>query len=205
MTVAGLVIRGALKAGSVETGFRADSTLLIEADASLSGYEPARSLQLYRAATDRLAGLPGVEAASIASRLPSPSSTSCWPRSCGPGATRWASAQWAERDAPTAAGGGNGTMGSNDDLARAAQDPRSVEIVGIVSAGVLRIGGRRADLRALCAGRAERGLLPGADGPRMAAGRYSAESGGTFWYIQPTRNKGAASIEWTPPAAGQLV
>jgi hypothetical protein len=42
--------------------------------------------------------------------------------------------QWAERDAPTAAGGGSGTMGSSDDLARAPQDPQSVEIVGIVPA-----------------------------------------------------------------------
>jgi putative ABC transport system permease protein len=42
--------------------------------------------------------------------------------------------QWAEGDAPTASGGGNGTMGSNDDLARAPQDPPSVEIVGVVPA-----------------------------------------------------------------------
>ncbi|HVP04134.1 MAG TPA: ABC transporter permease [Dehalococcoidia bacterium] len=204
MTVAGLFIRGALKAGSVETGFRADSTLLIEADASLSGYDQARSLQRYRAATDRLAGLPGVEAVSIASVVPFGTLTinrpvgragvtaapDSHPATAAEGLAfraRWNSVgsdyfrtlglpvlrgrsftkaetevagapavavvdevlakklwpggdavgqriQWAERDAPTAAGGGNGTMGSNDDLARAAQDPRSVEIVGIVPA-----------------------------------------------------------------------
>ncbi|HVO12209.1 MAG TPA: ADOP family duplicated permease [Vicinamibacteria bacterium] len=204
VTVAGLFIRGALKAGSVETGLRADSTLLIEADASLSGYDQARSLQLYRAATDRLAGLPGVEAASIASVVPFGTLTinrpvgragvkaepDAHPATAAEGLAfraRWNSVgsdyfrtlglpvlrgrpftkaetevagapavaivdevlakklwpggdavgqliQWAERDAPTAAGGGNGTMGSNDDLARAAQDPRSVEIVGIVPA-----------------------------------------------------------------------
>ena len=70
VTAAGLFIRGALKAGSVKTGFRADSTLLIEADASLGGYDQTRSLQLYRAACDRLAALPGVQAASIASIVP---------------------------------------------------------------------------------------------------------------------------------------
>ena len=204
VTVAGLFIRGALKAGSVETGFRADSTLLIEADASLSGYDPARSLQLYRAATDRLAGLPGVEAASIASVVPFGTLTinrpvaragvkaapDSHPATAAEGLAfraRWNSVgsdyfrtlglpvlrgrsftkaetevagapavaivdevlakkvwpggdavgqriQWAERDAPTAAGGGNGAMGSNDDLARAAQDPGSVEVVGIVPA-----------------------------------------------------------------------
>ncbi len=70
LTAAGLFIRGALKAGSVETGFKADPTILIEVDASLGGYDQARSLQLYRAASDRLAALPGVQSASIASIVP---------------------------------------------------------------------------------------------------------------------------------------
>ena len=70
LTAAGLFIRGALKAGSVETGFKADSTILIEADASLGGYDQTRSLPLYRAACDRLAALPGVQYASIASTVP---------------------------------------------------------------------------------------------------------------------------------------
>jgi predicted permease len=70
ITAAGLFTRGALKAGSVETGFKADSTILIEADASLGGYDQIRSRQLYRAACDRLAALPGVQAASIASTVP---------------------------------------------------------------------------------------------------------------------------------------
>jgi predicted permease len=70
LTAAGLFIRGALKAGSVETGFEADSTILIEADASLGGYDQTQALQLYRAASDHLAALPGVQAASIASTVP---------------------------------------------------------------------------------------------------------------------------------------
>ncbi len=70
VAAAGLFIRGALKAGSVRTGFSADSTILIEADASLGGYDPARGLRLYRAVCDRLAAQPGVQAASIASTVP---------------------------------------------------------------------------------------------------------------------------------------
>jgi predicted permease len=204
ITAAGLFIRGALKAGSVETGFKADSTILIEADASLGGYDQNRGLQLYRAACDRLAALPGVQAASIASMVPFGLSTlnrpvqragakvapDAHPTTAAEGLAfnvRWGSVgadyfltmglpllrgraftkieaetpgappvaiidevlarklwpegdalgqriRWAESGTPTAAGGGNGTMGVNDNIARRAQDPPSVEIVGIVPA-----------------------------------------------------------------------
>jgi predicted permease len=70
LTGAGLFVRSALKAGSVDTGFRADSTILVEADASLGGYDQPRSLQLFRAVSDRLAALPGVQSASIAAIVP---------------------------------------------------------------------------------------------------------------------------------------
>ena len=70
LTAAGLFIRGALKAGSVETGFQAGDTVLVEVDASLGGYDQAHSLQLYRAASERLAALPGVQSVSIASTVP---------------------------------------------------------------------------------------------------------------------------------------
>jgi predicted permease len=204
ITVAGLFIRGALKAGSVATGFKADSTLLIEADASLGGYDQTRSLQLYRAACDRLAALPGVQAASIASEVPfglftlnrpvqragARSAPDAHPTTAAEGLAfnaRWSGVgadyfttmglplsrgraftrseaetpgappvaiidevlakklwpagdalgqriQWAETGTPTAPGGGNGAMGANDDIARRAADPPSVEIVGIVPA-----------------------------------------------------------------------
>jgi predicted permease len=70
ITAAGLFIRGALKAGGVRTGFNADSTILVEADASLGGYDQTRGLLLYRAVCDRLTALPGVQSASIASTVP---------------------------------------------------------------------------------------------------------------------------------------
>ena len=204
ITAAGLFIRGALKAGSVQTGFSADSTILIEADASLGGYDQGRSLPLYRAACDRLAALPGVQAASIASTVPfglytlnrpvqragSKPAPGSHPATAGEGLAynvRWSGVgadyfatmglpvlrgrefnkieaetpgappvaivdevlakklwpegdalgqriQWAERTAPTAPGGGSGILGMSDGIARRAQDPPSIEIVGIVPA-----------------------------------------------------------------------
>jgi predicted permease len=205
VTAAGLFIRGALKAGSVETGFKADSTILVEADASLGGYDQTHGLQLYRAACDRLAALPGVQAASIASTVPfglftlnrparragvkpAPGShpttaadgLAYYVRWSGIGADYFATMglplergreftkieaetpgvppvaiiddvlakklwpegdalgqriEWAESTAPTAPGGaGSGIMGASDYIARRAQDPPSIEIVGIVPA-----------------------------------------------------------------------
>ncbi len=205
ITAAGLFIRGALKAGSLRTGFSADSTVLIEADSSLGGYDQARSLQLYRAVCDRLAALPGVQAASIASTVPFGLYTMNRPvqragakpapgshpttaadglaynvRWSGIGADYFATMglrrlrgreftkieaetpgappvaivddvlakklwpeddalgqriEWAESTAPTAPGGaGSGIMGMSDGIARRAQDPPSIEIVGIVPA-----------------------------------------------------------------------
>jgi predicted permease len=204
ITAAGLFIRGALKAGSVQTGFKADSTILIEVDASLGGYDQTRSLQLYRAACDRLAALPGVQAATIASTVPFGLYTMNRPvrragvklapdahpttaaeglaynvRWSGIGADYFATmglpllrgreftkieaeipgalpvaivddvlakklwpegdalgqrVEWAESTAPTAQLGGSGIMGMSDGIARRAQDPPSIEIVGIVPA-----------------------------------------------------------------------
>jgi predicted permease len=204
LTTAGLFMRGALKAGGVTTGFKADSTILIEADGSLGGYDQARCLQLYRAASDHLAALPGVQAASIASTVPfglltinrpvqragarpAPDSHPAtaaeglafnvlWnsvgadyfatmglpllrgrpftkaeaefveappvaiidevlARRLWPGGEALGQRiQWAESGSPIAAGGGSGTMGVSNDVARSPHDPQSVEIVGIVPA-----------------------------------------------------------------------
>ena len=70
LTCAGLFIRGALKAGSAELGFSAENTIIVEADASLGGYDETRALQLYRNAGDKLGTIPGVKSASIASTVP---------------------------------------------------------------------------------------------------------------------------------------
>jgi predicted permease len=205
LTAAGLFIRGALKAGSVETGFKADDTALVEVDASLGGQDKTRSLQLYRDASDRLAALPGVQSASIASVVPFGFTALSRPvQRAGvkpaPGVkpataaeglafnVRWNSVgadyfttmglpllrgraftrieaeapgspavaiiddvlakrlwpdgdalgqriQWADRDAPKAAGGNSGNMGGvSNDIAKSADDVNSFEIVGIVPA-----------------------------------------------------------------------
>ena len=204
LTTAGLFIHGAFKAGSVEIGFNADPTILIETDARLGGYDQTQTLQLYRSATDRLAALPGVRSASIASVVPFglvtinrpvqragvKTAPDSHPATAAEGLAfnvRWCSVgagffttvdlplfrgraftkteaeiaesppvaivdevlakklwpggdalglriQWAESGAPTAAGGGSGTMGVSNDVARNPKDPQSIEIVGIVPA-----------------------------------------------------------------------
>lgn len=70
LIAAGLFIRGAAAAGSFDTGFRADDTLLVELDASLGGYAGDRGLLLYRNASERVAALPGVQSAAIGSVVP---------------------------------------------------------------------------------------------------------------------------------------
>ena len=70
LTSAGLFIRGAVATAKVDTGFKGDDTILLEADASLGGYDQVRSMQLYKTAADRLAALPGVQSVSIASVVP---------------------------------------------------------------------------------------------------------------------------------------
>jgi len=70
LTCAGLFIRGALKAGGADIGFAAENTVIVEADASLGGYDETRAIQLYRNAGDKLAAIPGVQSASIASTVP---------------------------------------------------------------------------------------------------------------------------------------
>ncbi|PTX91428.1 ABC transporter permease [Opitutus sp. ER46] len=70
LCTAGLFVRGALKAARIDTGFRADATLLAELDTRLAGYDEGRALDVYRALVERLAALPGVEAASVGSVVP---------------------------------------------------------------------------------------------------------------------------------------
>jgi predicted permease len=70
ITAAALFIRGAGKAASVDTGLRPGASYILEVDASLAGYEPKRSQELYRNLNERLAALPGVERTSISAIVP---------------------------------------------------------------------------------------------------------------------------------------
>ncbi len=70
LTAAALFVRGAGKAASIDTGLRPGPSYLLEVDASLAGYKPARARELYQNLTERLAALPGVEHASISATVP---------------------------------------------------------------------------------------------------------------------------------------
>ena len=203
LTSAGLFIRGAVAAGRIDTGFKADDSILLEADASLGGYDQPRAMRLYQAASDRLAALPGVQSASIASIVPFGMvsldravlraglrpAKDAKPATAAEGLAfnaRWNSVgadyfstmglpllrgrtftkseaesagapavaiidealarklwpdgnalgqrlQFAERDAPRAAGGGNtGGIGDSESIEASAKDSKSIEVVGIV-------------------------------------------------------------------------
>src|SRR5205823_9774079 len=70
LTAAALFIRGANKATTFETGLHAEKDLLLEVDASLSGAPQSQVQQTYRALSDRLATLPGVQHVSISATAP---------------------------------------------------------------------------------------------------------------------------------------
>ncbi len=70
VTAAALFIRGANKAANVQTGLQTDRLFLVELDAKLGGYDPARGRDLYRKVEERLAALPGVESASLSATVP---------------------------------------------------------------------------------------------------------------------------------------
>jgi predicted permease len=70
LTAAALFIRGANKAAKFETGLHAEKDLLVEVDASLSGAPQLQVQQTYRALSDRLVALPGVQHVSISATAP---------------------------------------------------------------------------------------------------------------------------------------
>jgi len=70
LVVAGLFLRMAAGTAATDHGFRADDTVVAEVDANLGGLDEPRSLELFRAAQERLAALPGVESAAIAAVVP---------------------------------------------------------------------------------------------------------------------------------------
>ena len=67
---AGLFVRMAQQALSVDFGFSADDTVLAEVDARLGGYGTAESLTLFQDIERRLAARPGVDAAAVGTLVP---------------------------------------------------------------------------------------------------------------------------------------
>jgi len=70
VTAAALFVRGATKAAAVDTGLHTQNTFLVEIDASLGGFDRAKTQELYRRVSDKLAALPGVQNASISATVP---------------------------------------------------------------------------------------------------------------------------------------
>lgn len=66
----GLFVRGGINAARAQTGFAMDRHVLVSLDASLAGYDAARTSRLYRDALTRVRALPGVESASIGAIVP---------------------------------------------------------------------------------------------------------------------------------------
>jgi predicted permease len=70
LTAAGLFVRGASKAASVDTGLKPGASFLLETDASLAGYDPTHAREAYRSLNERLAALPNVEHVSVSATVP---------------------------------------------------------------------------------------------------------------------------------------
>jgi predicted permease len=70
LVAAGLFVRMAQTALSVDFGFRADDTVLAEVDSRLGGYSAAQSLDLLATVERRLAAVPGVASASVGAIVP---------------------------------------------------------------------------------------------------------------------------------------
>ncbi len=66
----GLFLTMALGAFTVDLGYRADDTVLAEVDSRLGGLDEAQSLDAYARLESRLAGLPGVQSASVGALVP---------------------------------------------------------------------------------------------------------------------------------------
>ena len=67
---AGLFVRSLAKLASLDVGFRQEGLLLTVVDGSRTGHKGAGLADFYQQAVERVAGLPGVYSASLASRTP---------------------------------------------------------------------------------------------------------------------------------------
>jgi macrolide transport system ATP-binding/permease protein len=67
---AGLLVRSLREASQANPGFDPDRVLLASFDSFLSGYDESRGREFYRQLVERVKTLPGVQAATLARRLP---------------------------------------------------------------------------------------------------------------------------------------
>jgi predicted permease len=69
LTAGGLFVRSAIEARGATPGFDLAPIVVAELDPSLLGYDEARSEEMFRQALDKARSIPGVESASLASRV----------------------------------------------------------------------------------------------------------------------------------------
>jgi predicted permease len=67
---AGLLVRTMQRLGAIDPGFDTESVLALSLDLRSQGYAEAKGRQFYQQLTERVAALPGVESASLASVMP---------------------------------------------------------------------------------------------------------------------------------------
>jgi predicted permease len=70
LVAAGLLVRSLQEAYQANPGFDPDRVLLASFDPFLSGYDETRGREFYRQLVERIRAMPGVEAATLARRLP---------------------------------------------------------------------------------------------------------------------------------------
>jgi putative ABC transport system permease protein len=70
LTAAGLLVRTLTKLNSVETGVRAENVLTMEIPIETNALDQPAKLAMYERMRDRVAALPGIQAASIGSNVP---------------------------------------------------------------------------------------------------------------------------------------
>jgi cell division protein FtsX len=67
---AGLLLKSAGNAQAIDPGFETERVVLLSSHLGLHGYDEERGSIFYRHAVERLAGLPGIEAASLTDNVP---------------------------------------------------------------------------------------------------------------------------------------
>lgn len=69
LAVGGLFVRSATEAVGADPGFRLERLLVLSLDPSLGPYDETRTRHLYRTTLERVRTMPGIEAASLASKV----------------------------------------------------------------------------------------------------------------------------------------
>jgi predicted permease len=67
---AGLLLKSAGNAQAIDPGFETERVVMLSSHLGLHGYDEERGLLFYQRAVERVAGLPGIEAASLTGKVP---------------------------------------------------------------------------------------------------------------------------------------